>query len=142
MKRMAVTRPQQPNVRWSQISENLERCFILFAKLSSIDLAPLTVRTAAWLAAMRARKVPPSNDLLDGSHSVNLVGFDPPTGAQLADGWWRWRPGTTHDVLRLTRTAAPGDWRLCTDGTCRPVTDYLAAPGEAVIEITACPAPR
>jgi hypothetical protein len=70
------------------------------------------------------------------------AGFDPPPSAQLSGGWWRWRPATQHEKLTLARAAAPGDWRICVDGVCRPLSEYIAAPGETAIEITACPAER
>ncbi|MCP8939734.1 DUF1850 domain-containing protein [Alsobacter sp. SYSU M60028] len=57
------------------------------------------------------------------------AGMDPPPGAQLVDGAWRWRPALPAlNEMTLRRSGAVADWRLCIAGTCRPLGDY--APGE------------
>jgi len=70
------------------------------------------------------------------------AGFDPPPGAQLAGGWWRWRPATLHEKLTMARAAAPGEWSICLDGNCRPLGEYIAGPGETAVDITVCPVQR
>ena len=69
------------------------------------------------------------------------AGFDPPPGATLAGGWWRWQPGTLLDGVTLARAAAPGDWRICVNNGCRSVNGYLPdSEHDAAVRITACPA--
>lgn len=68
------------------------------------------------------------------------AGFDPPPGAILDSGWWRWRPGTSLDAVTLARAAAPGDWHICVHNSCRSVSHYLPqADHDTPIRITACP---
>lgn len=70
------------------------------------------------------------------------AGFDPPAGSRLTEGWWRWQPGSHHHELILARSSAPGDWRICLDNICRPMSDFLPDSGETPLRITACAAAR
>ena len=59
--------------------------------------------------------------------------MDPPDGAKLIDGFWRWRPQlpALHEVV-MRRSGATADWRICKDGTCKPMGDYLPADADPV----------
>ena len=54
------------------------------------------------------------------------AGMDPPDGARLVDGFWRWRPALPplKEVV-MRRSGATADWRICLAGQCRPMGDYL-----------------
>ena len=68
------------------------------------------------------------------------AGFDPPPGATLEGGWWRWQPGTMLDAVTLARSAAPGEWRICVHNSCQPLSQYLPdGESEAPVRIAACP---
>lgn len=67
------------------------------------------------------------------------AGFDPPAGAQLANGWWHYRPHLSLEAVTLARADAPGDWMLCFDGTCRSLEAYLTrAQPDQPARIAAC----
>lgn len=56
------------------------------------------------------------------------AGMDPPDGARLSGGFWRWTPALpaqTEIVMR--RSGATSDWRVCIAGNCRPMSDILPA---------------
>ena len=66
------------------------------------------------------------------------AGFDPPTGSRLSEGWWRWQPASHHRELILARSSAPGEWRICLDHSCQPLSHYLPESGDTAVRITAC----
>ena len=69
------------------------------------------------------------------------AGFDPPPGAVLDGGWWRWKPGTVLETVMLARSAAPGEWRICVHNGCQPLSQYLPdGVDDAPVRISACPA--
>jgi len=69
------------------------------------------------------------------------AGMEPPAGAVLKDGVWRYRPALPpQPVLRLTHSPHAAGYTLCTATACRPLADLL--PGidnNAVIELRECP---
>lgn len=69
------------------------------------------------------------------------AGMEPPSGAVLQNGWWRWQPrGKPLAELRLTFSTFSADYRVCWNQRC----DYLAAvlamrPAEgAVVSVRPC----
>ncbi len=69
------------------------------------------------------------------------AGMEPPAGAVLKDGVWRYRPALPPQrVLRLSHSPHAGGYTLCTATLCAPLADHL--PGidnNAVIELRECP---
>lgn len=69
------------------------------------------------------------------------AGMEPGPGARLVDGWWVWRPDLPPvPSVRLARSDAVADWRLCSRHTCSApdaVLPGLAA--DAPVEIAPCP---
>lgn len=67
------------------------------------------------------------------------AGMDPPDGARLIDGFWRWRPAlpAQREVV-MRRSGATADWRICIGGSCRPMGDYLPA-GADPVTLKRCP---
>jgi len=62
------------------------------------------------------------------------AGMDPPDGAKLVDGFWRWRPAlpTLREVV-MRRSGATADWRICVESLCRPLDDLLPAQADPVV---------
>ena len=68
----------------------------------------------AWLYATGAR--------VRGSGA----GMEPPAGSVLERGAWRYRPVQRWlRELTLARSAFTPDYRLCIDGRCRPLSDWI-----------------
>jgi hypothetical protein len=69
------------------------------------------------------------------------AGMEPPDGAVLEGGFWRYRPELAPlPRLQLARGDAVPDWQLCLAGRCRELAGYLPtvardAPG---VELYAC----
>ena len=65
------------------------------------------------------------------------AGMDPAPDAKLKDGMWVWHPGLDVAELSLRRAPEAGDWRLCSDGTCRAIAALLPKRADPV-RIWAC----
>lgn len=66
------------------------------------------------------------------------AGMEPPADARLEAGVWRWRPGTRHAALRLTRSGFTADYQWCVAGApCVPLAEVLPPDG-GVTELRAC----
>lgn len=62
------------------------------------------------------------------------AGMDPPDGAKLVDGFWRWKPNlpALPEVV-MRRSGATADWRVCADGRCRSLDELLPAEADPVV---------
>lgn len=50
------------------------------------------------------------------------AGMEPPEGAILRDGFWRYRPNLSAlPRLHLAESGATAPWRICEQGRCRPL---------------------
>ena len=69
------------------------------------------------------------------------AGMEPPAGARLERGVWRYRPDLPpQEKLRLTHSPYTAGYELCVAGRCAPLADRLPGLGEhAVVEIAPCP---
>ncbi len=67
------------------------------------------------------------------------AGMEPPPEARLADGWFVWHPRRPPlREIALGNSGAAGEWHLCADGTCRPLSQFVeTAAGEPVV-MSAC----
>lgn len=68
------------------------------------------------------------------------AGMEPPEGAVLRDGAWRYRPDLPPlPALNLARSDATADWRLCTaaDG-CRPLRELIGPAAGTAARIAPC----
>lgn len=62
------------------------------------------------------------------------AGMDPPDGARLVDGFWRWRPDLPAlPEVAMRRSGATADWRVCVEGRCRPLGDLLPKDADPVV---------
>lgn len=61
------------------------------------------------------------------------AGIDPPEGARLSDGFWRWTPKLPPQrEIVMRRSGATADWHICVAGHCRPMSEYLPADADPV----------
>jgi hypothetical protein len=60
----------------------------------------------------------------------SAAGMEPPDDARWVDGWYVYAPTTPlPPALRLTRSTYTGDYTLCADGQCQPMSHWLASDG-------------
>jgi hypothetical protein len=62
------------------------------------------------------------------------AGMDPPDGAKLVDGFWRWKPNlpALPEVV-MRRSGATADWQVCAGGRCRSLDELLPAEADPVV---------
>jgi hypothetical protein len=71
------------------------------------------------------------------------AGMEPPPGAVLRDGWWRWQVRQDTPVqLRLTYSAFTSDYRVCWNQHCSDLADLLGPRLDegAVVSVEPCAA--
>ena len=72
----------------------------------------------------------------------NGAGMEIPQGAQLEKGRWRYHPELpTLQQLNLGRTPEAGDYQVCLEDNCHPVSEWVGPPdaGNPFIQLWACP---
>jgi hypothetical protein len=71
------------------------------------------------------------------------AGMEPPADARLVGGWFQWQPrrAPMPEVV-VGNSGAAGDWRLCSDGNCRTLSEIFGHPvGANVTTMRACDDP-
>lgn len=74
------------------------------------------------------RETPAGMRLVEARIESSGAGMDPPDGARLEGGFWRWAP--TLPALRevvMRRSGATEDYSICRAALCRPMSDFLPA---------------
>lgn len=103
--------------------------------------------TLAWTHSVE--KMAWSEDFVVTEHGLQVVqarvegsgaGIDPPPGARLVDGAYRWKPDRAPlPEIILANSGAAGEWRICTDA-CRTLADIFGVAVSApVTRVTPCP---
>src|SRR6202040_3087619 len=86
------------------------------------------------------RVTPRGLELVQARVKGSGAGMEPPGDARLVDGWFQWQPGRAPmpEVL-LGNSGAAGEWRFCSDGKCRTLSEIFGHPiGVSVIKMSAC----
>ena len=68
------------------------------------------------------------------------AGMEPPPEARLVNGWFQWQPDRPPlQELVLGNSGVAGEWRICSNGRCRTLSEILGHPiGADVITMRAC----
>jgi hypothetical protein len=76
------------------------------------------------------RITPAGLELVEARIRGSGAGMEPPDGARLEDGWWRYTPALPpQPTLALAASGATeGGWTLCAAGACRELGAAPAAP--------------
>jgi hypothetical protein len=86
------------------------------------------------------RVTPNGLELVQARVKGSGAGMEPPPEARLVDGWFQWHPARPPlpEVL-LGNSGAAGEWRLCSDGSCRTLSEIFGHPiGMNVTAMKAC----
>ena len=90
-----------------------------------------TVERIEWQEDYRV--TPEGLVLVEARVQGSGAGMEPPDGARLEDGWWRWRPGLPPLPELVLARSEGRDWRLCVQAEgCRSL-DALVRVGGPVI---------
>lgn len=78
------------------------------------------------------RVTPAGLEIVEARVKGSGAGMDPPEGAVLSDGWWRYRPDLPPQprVMLAASGATAGGWRLCVAGECLTLG---AEPGDPIV---------
>jgi hypothetical protein len=92
------------------------------------------------------RVTPRGLELVEARVKGSGAGMEPPPEARLVDGWFQWQPKpVSRPEVVLGNSGLAGEWRLCTQGKCRTLSDILGHPvGVHTTTMRACdqPVPR
>ena len=90
------------------------------------------------------RITPQGLELVQARVKGSGAGMEPPAEARLVDGWFQWQPNRAPlQELVLGDSGAAGEWRLCSDGNCRTLSDILGHPvGANVTVMKPCEQPQ
>jgi len=122
----------------------LSLCLASAGVVKSLALAAFTL---AWTHSVE--KIEWQEDWLLSGAGLELAqarvkgsgaGMEPPPEARLVNGWFQWQPHRPPlQEMVLGNSGAAGEWRICSDGHCRTLSDIFEhAIGADVITMRAC----
>ena len=120
---------------------------LCLASAGLVKTLSISVFTLVWTHSIEKiewqedwRVTPKTLELIAARVKGSGAGMEPPAEARLVDGWFQWQPKREpmRQVL-LGNSGAAGEWRLCTDGKCRTLSEILGHPvGADVTTMRAC----
>lgn len=68
------------------------------------------------------------------------AGVEPPPDARVEAGWVVWQPRLPpQERVVLAASSYTADHRLCVEGACRPLHDWLGSTDDGPVELRPCP---
>jgi hypothetical protein len=123
----------------------LSLCLASVGALKTLSIAAFTL---AWMHSIEKvewqedwRITPKGLELVQARVKSSGAGMEPPADARLIDGWFQWplRRAPMPEVM-LGNSGAAGEWRLCSDGRCRTLSEIFGHRiGANVTTMRACP---
>lgn len=112
-------------------------CLLAGAVAVSLGSSEMTLR---WRHSVQKtlweevwRETPQGLSLIEARIEGSGAGMDPPEGARLVDGFWRWHPNLpVLPKVVMRRSGATADWQICVEGTCKPSGSYLPVEADPV----------
>jgi hypothetical protein len=124
--------------------DGLSLCLASAGVIKTLSIAAFTL---AWTHSIEKsewqedwRVTPQGLELAQARIKGFGAGMEPPPDARLVDGWFQWQPkqAPMPEVV-LGNSGAAGEWRLCTDGKCKTLSDIFEHPiGANVTTMRAC----
>jgi hypothetical protein len=120
---------------------------LCLASLGVVKTLSIVAFTLAWTHSIEKvewqedwRVTPNGLELVQARVKGSGAGMEPPGDARLVDGWFQWQPKRAPmPELVLGNSGAAGDWRLCSDGGCRTLSEIFGHPiGANVTTMSAC----
>jgi hypothetical protein len=109
---------------------------LCLASAGAVKTLALAAFTLAWTHSIE--KVEWQEDWRVTQGALELVqarvksfgaGMEPPPDARLVDGWFQWQPKRAPmPEVALGNSGAAGEWRLCSDGQCRTLSEIFEHP--------------
>jgi hypothetical protein len=124
---------------------SLSLCLAAAGIVKTLALASFTL---AWTHSIEKvewqedwRITPQGLELTQARVKGSGAGMEPPPDARLVDGWFQWEPKRVPmPEVALGNSGAAGEWRVCSDGKCRTLSEIFGLPiGSNVTTMRACP---
>ena len=122
----------------------LSLCLASAGIVKTLSIAAFTL---AWTHSIEKvewqedwRLAPNGLELVQARVKGSGAGMEPPGDARLVDGWFQWRPARAPmPELVLGNSGAAGEWRLCSQGSCRTLSEIFTHPiGANVTTMRVC----
>lgn len=111
----------------------LSLCLISAGVAKTLSVAAFTlvwthsVEKVDWQEDWRI--TPNGLELVQARVKGSGAGMEPPPEARLVDGWFQWRPARPPmSEVNLGNSGAAGEWRFCSDGQCRTLSQIFGYP--------------
>lgn len=109
---------------------------LCLASAGAVKALAVTAFTLVWTHSIEKVEwqedwnvTPGGLELIEARVKGTGAGMEPPPEARLAEGWFRWKPARfAMGEVTLGNSGAAGEWRLCTDGKCRTLSEILGRP--------------
>jgi hypothetical protein len=120
---------------------------LCLASAGAVKTLALTAFTLVWAHSVEQvdwqedwRVTPDGLELVQARVKGSGAGMEPAADARLIDGWFQWRPTRAPmPELALGNSGAAGEWRLCSNGQCRTLSEVLGHPvGVNVTVLSPC----
>ena len=123
------------------------RLSLCLASAGIVKTLALASFTLAWTHSIEKvewqedwRVTPQGLELVQARVKGSGAGMEPPSDARLVGGWFQWEPRIAVPEVALGNSGAAGEWRLCSDGKCRTLSQIFGLPiGSNVTTMSACP---
>ena len=120
---------------------------LCLASAGAVKMLTVAAFTLAWTHSIEKvewqedwRITPAGLELVEARVKGSGAGMELPPEARLSGGWFRWKPARPIvPEVTLGNSGAAGEWRLCTAGKCRTLSDILGHPvGANATTMRAC----
>lgn len=106
---------------------------LCFAAAGVVKVLSVAAFTLAWTHSIEKiewqedwRVTPQGLQLVEARVKGSGAGMEPPPEARLVNGWFQWSPKMAPlPQVVLGNSGLAGEWRICTDGACRTLSDVL-----------------
>ena len=109
---------------------------LCLASAGIVKMLQVAAFTLAWTHSIEKvewqedwRVTPQGLELSQARVKGSGAGMEPPPEALLVDGWFQWQPkrAAMPEVV-LGNSGAAGEWRLCSGGNCRTLSEIFGHP--------------
>ena len=120
---------------------------LCLASAGAVKTLSIAAFTLAWTHSIEKvewqedwRVTPQGLQLVQARVKGFGAGMEPPPEARLVNGWFQWKPARAPmPELMLGNSGAAGEWRLCSNGRCRTLSEIFGHPvGANVTTMSAC----
>lgn len=106
---------------------------LCFAAAGAVKMLSVAAFTLAWTHSIEKIEwqedwhvTPQGLQLVEARVKGSGAGMEPPPEARLVNGWFQWSPKMAPlPQVVLGNSGLAGEWRICTEGHCRTLSDVI-----------------